>query len=119
MILASLISISCGMTQKTLFTPESLDEAIGSKNVFVKFYAPWCGHCKRMQPAWESLSAKYMTSEKVTIGDVNCNSYPELCSKYTVRGFPTVMAIKNGETSEYKDSRTLEDMQSFIEGNLL
>ena len=40
-----------------LITAEQFDDAIGGTNaVFVKFHAPWCGHCKAMTPSWHELS---------------------------------------------------------------
>jgi len=90
---------------------------------FVKFFAPWCGHCKRLAPTWEQLAEKYKDTEGVTVAHVDCtaddNANRELCSSHGVNGFPTLIIFKDGEKAEeYSGKRDLEALQAFIEKHL-
>lgn len=81
--------------------------------VFVKFYAPWCGHCKRLAPAWEELAG---TVEGVTVAEMDCTveAHEPICSTYRVTGFPTIVFIENDVGwMKYEDSREVEDMRAW------
>ena len=59
-IINSLLALSCviifALAQDEL-TADSFDGVVdGSKNVFVMFYAPWCGHCKNFKPAYADVA---------------------------------------------------------------
>lgn len=43
---------------------------MSSGDAFVMFFAPWCGHCKRMEPAWKDLAKFFADSEDVKIARV-------------------------------------------------
>ena len=46
-----------------VLTSESFSEAVGKPELtFVKFYAPWCGHCKRLSPTWDQLAQQSKTT---------------------------------------------------------
>ena len=48
---------------------------------FVKFYAPWCGHCKRLAPTWEKLAEEAHQTLSTTVAKV-CTSYYWPLSNY-------------------------------------
>lgn len=86
-----------------------------NKFAFVKFYAPWCGHCKSMAPAYSKL-AERMKNEKdgVAIAKVDATVENELASKFGVQGFPTLKFFINGEPVDYQGGRDEDAMFNWL-----
>ena len=93
------------------------------KSAFVKFFAPWCGHCKRLKPVWDELADALAEREDVLVVDVDCTAdgNKDLCAQYGVQGFPTVKYF-TGSTGakgeDYKGGRTLAALREFADANL-
>lgn len=98
-------------------TPDNWDSETAGKTVFVKFFAPWCGHCKRMKPAWDALMEEFEDSEKVLVADVDCiEAGKPLCDKVGVKGFPTIKYGSPDDLQDYKGSRDQSELIKFAEG---
>ena len=54
----------------------------------IKFYAPWCGHCKKLAPTWDKLAEELKDVKNVEVGkfDATANEFPGV----EVRGYPTL-----------------------------
>lgn len=75
----------------TVLTPDNWDESVQGKTVFIKFFAPWCGHCKKMKPDWDKLMEEYEGHATALIGDCDCTAECKpKCDENGVRGFPTL-----------------------------
>ncbi|KAL3284206.1 hypothetical protein HHI36_018370 [Cryptolaemus montrouzieri] len=78
----------------------------------VKFYAPWCGHCKRLEPVWSHVAqALYKTN--VRVGKVDCTRFPSLASEFSIGGFPTIKFITHDNDFTYHGDRNKEDIINF------
>lgn len=78
---------------------------------FIKFYAPWCGHCQAMAPLWIQL-AKEMKG-RLNVGEVNCDVESRLCKDVRLRGYPTILFFRGGERVEYTGLRGLGDFVNY------
>ncbi len=97
----------------TAVTKESLAELAGERAVFLKLYAPWCGHCKAMAPAWEALMADYKESETLFVAECDCTGEcKDLCSHVGVQGYPSIKYGSVDALEDYKGGRDLEALQA-------
>ena len=74
----------------------------------VLFYAPWCGHCKTLEPVYKEASNK--TTHQ--FAEVNCDDEPELARMCNIEGFPT---IKKLSIKEFKGDRNVKNLIDFAE----
>merc|ERR1719266_407908 len=71
---------------------------------FIKFYAPWCGHCKRLAPTWEEVATELKGQVNVAKVDVTGNR--ALGKQFGVKGFPTLLLFRRGKMVKYSGART-------------
>ncbi|XP_067266902.1 protein disulfide isomerase family A, member 8 isoform X2 [Chanodichthys erythropterus] len=83
------------------------------ETLLVKFYAPWCGHCKKLAPEFESAATRLKGT--VTLAKVDCTSNTETCKHYGVTGYPTLKIFRNGqESSSYDGPRSVDGIVNYM-----
>merc|ERR1711934_1233838 len=115
-ILAALALVAC--VSAVELTPDNYDEMTSGKSVFIKFLAPWGGHCKSMKPAWDQLMEEFKDSKTACVADVDCTVHQDLCSKHGVQGYPTIKYGDPNNLEDYQGGRSFDDLQTFAKENL-
>ncbi|PWY98840.1 protein disulfide isomerase [Testicularia cyperi] len=102
---------------------DEFDAVLGdeSKDKLVEFYAPWCGHCKKLAPTYDTLGEKYRAhKDKVLIAkmDATANDIPPSAG-FQVQSFPTIkfQAAGSKDWIEFTGDRSLEGFVDFISLN--
>ncbi|RVX08635.1 hypothetical protein VitviT2T_017844 [Vitis vinifera] len=96
-------------------TSSNFDELVlKSKDLWiVEFFAPWCGHCKKLAPEWKKAANNL--KGKVKLGHVDCDSDKSLMSRFSVQGFPTILVFGADKDTPvpYEGARTASAIESF------
>lgn len=106
-----------GVANKVLTSTNFAKEIDGSKDAFIYFYAPWCGHCKKLAPKWDLMAQHFKDNDNIVIGkfDGEANDMPK---GYEITGYPTVFWIPKGKEAEkYNGARETDNLISFAEEN--
>lgn len=99
---------------------KNFDEVVNRPgvNVMVEFYAPWCGHCKKLEPEYKALAAHYKDNDKVLIAKMD--STANEVASVQIQGFPTIkfFPADSEEIVDFDGERNTEGMKKFIEEQL-
>merc|ERR1712133_101559 len=85
-----------------------------SKDVFVEFYAPWCGHCKSLAPVWDKLGEEFEKDDNVVIAKMDATANE--ADGVNVKSFPTLKLWKKDTNKlvDYSGARDFETLAHFV-----
>jgi len=118
--LSRAAAIETGTPHSTvqILTEDNVDDALNDPANglwLLKFYAPWCGHCKKLAPTLKKM-APYLAG-KLAIGNIDCtdpNAKP-ICDTHKVKGYPTLKIYRDGAFFDYPGKRDADSMIDFAE----
>ena len=61
-----------------------------SLTIFFQFYAPWCGHCKKLEPVWKHVEQS-LNSVPIRVARIDCTRFPSVNAEFNIVGYPTIL----------------------------
>ncbi|WKY15028.1 hypothetical protein Q1695_000499 [Nippostrongylus brasiliensis] len=95
---------------------------LNSKDTWlVEFFAPWCGHCKNLEPHWKAAASQL--KGKVKLGALDATVHTVMAGKFGIRGFPTIKYFAPGSSAsdavDYDGGRTTSDIVTWASSKAL
>ena len=89
-----------------------------SDNELVLIHMKGCGYCVKLMPEWEAAEKENKTDIKMRAVERTQDDGPALCKKHDIRGFPTILLIRNGEKIDsYEGDRSKSGILDFLNKN--
>jgi len=100
-----------------VLTKSNFDSKTAAEGLMlVKFYAPWCGHCKSLAPKWDKL-ASVSKDAGFKVGKIDCTENGDICKAQKIRGYPTIKLVRDGEWINYSGNRSVDSFVEFVKKN--
>nr|CAG4649231.1 EOG090X0438 [Scapholeberis mucronata]SVE93541.1 EOG090X0438 [Scapholeberis mucronata] len=118
LLVSCLLAVAVNADSVVDLVDDDFDSKLNSfDTALVMFYAPWCGHCKRLKPEFEKAASLLKSNDPpVTLAKVDCTEGGKsTCNRFSVQGYPTLKIFKNGEvSSEYNGPRESAGIAKFM-----
>jgi thiol-disulfide isomerase/thioredoxin len=91
-----------------------------TQDELVLYYAQWCGHSKTFLPIWKNFAKQSNLNIQTKLIDCDTEEGKELCAKYNVTGYPTVLLHKSAQPDKpivFNGERTVAGLNAFIKAN--
>ncbi|RKP03665.1 hypothetical protein CXG81DRAFT_7738, partial [Caulochytrium protostelioides] len=101
-----------------MLTPENFDEVVGGpKHVFLKVYAPWCGHCRTLAPTWDQLAVRLADhADDIVVAKIDADAHRAIGERLGITGFPTLKWFPkhSQQPEDYRAGRSLEALVEYV-----
>lgn len=109
------------LTRKNKFlTARNFEKIVnGKKDTFIKFYTPWCGHCRRIAPLWDDMVEQLGHNKGIQFAEMNIDENDPPAG-FEIKGVPSIHFVAKGKQYQpqvYKGSRLTEDMVEWLMKN--
>lgn len=107
------LSVAVTLSQKVeILTDDNYASKVKDGIWLIKFYAPWCGHCKKLAPTWEKLAE--VVGDSFHVAEVDCTVNTAIAASEVIHGYPTIKFIEPGLESA-KEVRVQRTVKSFVD----
>lgn len=119
-VLLAVLAQSCNSVRAEAssviqLTEGNFDKLTASGEWLVTISAPWCFHCRNLEPTWKRVAERLVG--RTNVAAVNAEEYPALATRFHIPGFPSIFHLRPGETRQYEGDRSEEDLVHFaLEG---
>lgn len=103
-----------------VLTDATIDQALAEfDGLLVEFYAPWCGHCKKLAPEYAKAASRLKAQDPpIRIAKVDATASTEAAGKYGVQGYPTLKWFTKGLPKDYEGPRDENGIVNWINKRL-